>query len=498
MADATAIPDTDTPPRGLSGFFAKFTVLKGAMPELWLTFFIKFLVIAAYGLMNTTLVPYFESDFGLSDKQALGLVAVWSFFMSLGNVLSGSLTDAIGFRSTFFVGVTCSVFSRLVLAFTPSVELAVWGGLVPLAIGEAMTGPVLVAAARIYSNTKQRSISFSLIYSIMNVGFLAAHLLYDHFRRHMGEHGHIELAGGHLSTYRTLLLVSMVIDVAIFPLIFCLRSGAEATDEGAKITPKKQKYQNVNPVVAATRVLRDATVDTVKIFADLWRHPGFYQLIAFLILIAFLKLIYRQLDYVFPTFGVRVLGDGAPVGTLLAINDTLIIFLAPIVGALTQRFSAYRMVILGGAISAVSVYFMALPPAWFAATTQGPLGQWLGHSYLGLTGVVNPYYVMTAVFVIFLSIGEAFYSPRVYEYAASIAPKGKEASYSSLSYVPFLMAKMLTGVLSGPLLSAFCPAAGVRRPAIMWLVIGATATVAPLGLIVLGRVIRLHEAGRTD
>jgi hypothetical protein len=121
----------------------------------------------------------------------------------------------------------------------------------------------------------------------------------------------------------------------------------------------------------------------------------------------------------------------------------------------------------------------------------------VGHGYLGLTGAINPYYVMIALFVIMLSIGEVFYSPRVYEYAAAIAPAGQEASYSSLSYVPFLLAKLLTGC-SGFLLATYCPEHGVRRPAILWLIIGLCATVAPIGLIALRGTIRLHEAGRED
>ena len=60
----------------------------------------------------------------------------------------------------------------------------------------------------------------------------------------------------------------------------------------------------------------------------------------------------------------------------------------------------YRMVIVGGIISAASVFFMALPPVWFQSLADGAFGSWLGHSYLGLKGGVHPYYVMTAIFVL--------------------------------------------------------------------------------------------------
>src|SRR5205085_7005053 len=173
-----------------------------------------------------------------------------------------------------------------------------------------------------------------------------------------------------------------------------------------------------------------------------------------------------------------------------AINSILIICLVPIVGALTQRFPAYGMVILGGVITAMSVFVMALPPIWFQGLADGAPGQWIAHHYLGLHGAVHPYYVMIALFVIFLSVGEAFYSPRVYEYAAAIAPKGQEASYGALSYVPFLLAKLLIGTFSGFLLAKYCPEHGPRHSETMWLAVALTATVAPLGLILLRRYIQ--------
>ena len=93
------------------------------------------------------------------------------------------------------------------------------------------------------------------------------------------------------------------------------------------------------------------------------------------------------------------------------------------------------------------------------------------------------------------SIGEAFYSPRVYEYAAAIAPKGQEASYGSLAYLPFLVGKLLVGT-SGWILAAFCPAKGPRNSGMMWLIFALAASVAPIGLIVFRRYIRVPEAGR--
>jgi len=111
---------------------------------------------------------------------------------------------------------------------------------------------------------------------------------------------------------------------------------------------------------------------------------------------------------------------------------------------------------------------------------------------------VNPYYVMIFLFVVLLSLGEAFYSPRLYEYTAAIAPKGQEASYMAMSSLPFFLAKLLVAPFSGVLLAHFCPDTGLRHSGVLWLIIGLSTMIAPVGLLVFQRFIRVHEAGRDD
>ncbi len=482
--------------RGLAGFIGKFTVLKDAQRELWLTFLIKLLIICAYSVTNKTLILWLSSDLGFNDQSAGALVGwVWAPAMTVCTLLAGSVTDALGLRRTFFLGAAVCLVARAVMAFSTIKWLALAGGLFPLVIGEALGTPVLIAAARRYSTTRQRSISFSLIYMVMNVGFWIAARIYDYVRQSLGEHGQLGIFGLQISTYRTLFLVSLGFELLLFPAIYFLRRGAEATDTGVLFTAEPMRYATGGFWQRIWMTVRDSALDTVRLFGRLLAQSGFYRLIAFLLLIGFLKLIVMQMDYVFPKFGIRELGDGAPIGQLLGINYLLIIVLVPTIGALTQRFSAYRMVIVGGAICAASVFVMALPTAWFEGAANGEIGQWLGHTYLGVKGGLHPYYIMTAIYIAIFSVGEAFYSPRVYEYAAAIAPRGQEASYGALSYIPFLLGKLLVGT-AGWLLAAYCPEQGPRHSGTMWLIFALAATIAPVGLILFRSYIRVPEAGR--
>ena len=463
---------------GLRGFIAKFTVLKGAQRDLWLTFLIKFLIYTAYSVTNKTMILWLSKDLGFSDQAAGALVGwVWAPAMTVFTLLAGSLTDAIGLRRTFFLGVTICTFARSVMIGTTIPWLALLCGVLPLAIGEALGTPVLLAATRVYSTTQQRSIAFSIIYAIMNVGYLVAGVVFDFIRR---SDFHPSFFGFAPTPQQQLFMVSLAFEIVLFPTIYFLRS-------------RQERQRNTHPAMLAT--VRASAAETIDLFKRLLGQSAFFRLLVFFLLIGFLKAIFLQMDYVFPKFGDRELGLNAPVGKIAGINSIIIIFLAPVVGALTQKFSAYRMVVFGGAICAAGVFVMALPTNWFEPLANGAFGDWLGHGYLRLHGAIHPYYVMSALYLTVFSVGEAFYSPRVYEYAAAIAPKGQEASYGALAYIPFLIGKVLVGT-SGWLLAMFCPATGPRRSDLMWLIFACAASVAPIGLLVFRSYIRVPEAGR--
>ena len=474
---------------GLGGFLAKFTVLKGAQRELWLTFLIKFLIYTAYSVTNKTMVLWLSKDLGFNDQSAGAIVGwVWAPAMTIFTLLAGSLTDAIGLRRTFFLGVGICTVARSVMVTTTNPSLALACGVLPLAVGEALGTPVLLAATRRYSTTAQRSISFSMIYVIMNIGYVAAGWIFDYVRQW---NLHVSFFGFEPTTHQQLFLVSLAFEILLFPAIYFLRRSADGSISGESSRAASAFWSRIGHTV------RQSAVDTLRLFHRLLGQSGFYRLLVFFLFIGFLKAIFLQMDYVFPKFGDRELGLHAPVGRLSAINSILIILLVPIIGALTQRFSAYRMVVVGGVICAAGVFIMALPTEWFQAAVNSAPGQWLGHSYLGVNGSIHPYYVMAALYLAVFSVGEAFYSPRVYEYAAAIAPPGQEASYGALAYLPFLVGKLLVGS-AGWLLAAFCPEHGPRNSGMMWLIFALAATVAPVGLVAFRRYIRVPEAGRQD
>src|SRR6266478_6291206 len=227
----TFVPEDSVAPvgaAGQTGFFAKFTVLKGAERELWLTFLIKLLIISAYSVTNKTLILWLSSDLGFSDQAASALVGwAWAPAMTVFTLLAGSLTDAIGLRRTFFLGVAICTFARSVMVFTTTPSLALLCGLLPLAVGEALGTPVLLAATRVYSTTAQRSIAFSIIYALMNVGYFAAGYIFDFVRSLDFQ---LSIGGFHPTPHEQLFGVSLALEILLFPTIYFLRRRAERSE----------------------------------------------------------------------------------------------------------------------------------------------------------------------------------------------------------------------------------------------------------------------------
>lgn len=174
------------------------------------------------------------------------------------------------------------------------------------------------------------------------------------------------------------------------------------------------------------------------------------------------RLTFRHLDATFPKYMVRTFGPSTPYGSVIAINPLLIIVTLPPITAFTMQIDAYSMILVGAWVSAASVFVLVIfPSSYFSAV----------------------------MFIVILSIGEALWSPRLYEYTAMIAPKGREGTYMALASAPNFAAKLAVGGLSGALLHSLCPSEGHCNGRMMWLAVGCMTLSSPLLMLLLRRYI---------
>lgn len=444
----------------IRNFIGEFTGMRGAPRELWLIYVTKVLEIVAYGLMSSTLILWLSSDMGFSDTMAGDTIAWWSTILTLVTVLVGSLVDAIGIRKSFLLGFWLCLLSRAVMTAAGNPWIAISFGFLPLAAGLALMVPVMNAALKRYATTRQQTMAFAMFYMLMNLGFVIAGILFDHVREVLGELKGTTILGMELTTYRVLFFWATVATLPglILTQIF-MRRGVEGTDdEGVLVREVHSPYQDRNMFSAAALSMRDAGANTIRIFASIWKEANFYRFLVFLSLVVLVRLVFYHMHYTFPKFGIRELGPGAPIGNLWTVlNAGLIVLLTLPVAALSSRISSYKMLTVGTIIAAAPVFFLTMPREWFQPLADGPMGHFIGHRWLGMDGPVDPLIIAITFFVIFFSIGEAIWSPRLYQYTAAIAPKGKEGSYMALSLLPYFVAKLIVGMLSGRMLERWCP-----------------------------------------
>jgi len=203
-----------------------------------------------------------------------------------------------------------------------------------------------------------------------------------------------------------------------------------------------------------------------SILKETLREKNFWRFLVVCLIMLNVRMIFRHLDATFPKYMTREFGDGVPYGTIYSINPAIIMVLVPIMTAATSDMEPLVMIHIGSYISAASVFFLAF-------STSIPA---------------------CVMFVVVLSIGEATWSPRLYDYTMNVCQEGREGTYMALSSAPLFLAKLPVGFMSGYLLQEYCPSEGERRSKAMWLIIGLTTATSPVLLTTFWKYISQKDA----
>jgi len=425
--------------------------------ELWIVLFAKYLESTAYFSMIVMVTLWLSKDFGYTDVQAGWWFGAFSLVVSLMTFVIGFVTDSMGFRTMLILGFATSAVARGMMSWAPNRMFAVMG-LMALTFGTAAGVPVMNTAIRRYSTKQNRSFAFSIYYLSFNFGAMSAGALVDYCRdRFKAPDGksliakvvNLPIIGPKTMTaYGLLFLIGFVCAVLSVGVSLALRADVDMDKDTADVVAPEKK----NPLAIAIEVMRE---------------KAFWRFMLFISLLVLVRLIFTHFHSTWPKYVVREMGEAFPIGKVYSINPLIIIFLVPIVTAFTRNRSPFRMIVAGSFVTASSVFILCLGPSYTTIITM----------------------------IVLLSIGEAVWSPRFYEYTATIAPRGREASYMGMSQLPTFVAKLGAGPMSGYLLAAYCPENGVRRSWILWLVIGITTIAGPVLMVLLRRVI---EGGRTE
>jgi len=423
--------------------------------EIWIAFLIKVLESLCYFSSVLMLMIFLTRDMGLSDTMAGTIFGVFSASMSFFMLFVGFIADSLGIKRALIVGLLIALVGRLAITFTTH-PFVVYPGLFFLSVGFAYMIPLLAAAVKLFSTRKAQKFAFSWYYVVMNVGALAAGVTLDPIRARFTEALTFPAFGREflVRPSQVIFLVGVLATlVSLVLVVFFIRSRIpkEAFREG-----DEEETAEIPVETAATASGKRESA--WQIMREVTREKRFWIFITFIFLLVLVKMIFQYNHSLYPLYMERI-GLREWTGKLYSINPLIIIFLVPLMTAITGRLRAFNVIMVGSFIAAGSVFFMGF-------------GESVG---------------LIVAFQIVLSLGEAIYSPRVYDYTATVAPPGREASYMAYSKAPMFFAKVAAGPITGILLANLCPETGMRNTELMWIIVGASTMLSPITLLLARR-----------
>lgn len=450
-----SLPSDDGPKTTLSEDLRE---LARSPRELWLVYAATFFEYLGVYSFLSTLKFWLSSDQGMSDAKAGWWAATFSTLTTMFLLMVGPISDSVGARTMLIVSFSLAALTRLGMSVAPDPTLAV-AALLAFAFAFATSGPVLQTAVQRASSKNARAFAFTMWYVSFNLaGWIVGFIIDDtraHFRdavthQLVRKSVHLPVLGDTMmSAHGAILGLGFVFATIAAVIVFFIRAdfgeaamkARVAAEAGSLSTePEPPKEPRPNPL----KVLREVLSDR-----------AFWRFMFLLVLLALVKLIFQHMHFTWPTYVTRMQGDAFPVGKVWSLNSFMILFLAPIGTAVTRKRKPLDVLLLGAFITSASPFVLCF-------------------------GSSMPFQL---TMIVALTIGEALWSPRLYEYNLSVAPKGRESTYISLAALPYFLAKLIVGPSAGALLPLFVPEHGARNPAALWAIIGGVTMIGPVGIL---------------
>jgi len=432
----------------------------------WVANAIELLERLAYYGMNIILSIYLTRRVGYSTELAVSITGFFISSLYLLPIVTGAVSDKIGFRNGLFIAFSVLAAGYGVLGVFPS-KFTVLVALLLIAVGGAFVKPVISGTIKKTSPKDLSRIGFSIFYMIVNIGGFTGKIIAKNLRQDLGEwlsqsnftalkewvwvnvppfqvteeiiqraaeqhppmtpEAFLEMLKWHGFGMQVICLFSML--MALIALLFVAFAYREPDRTGEPVISMGQTF-----------------IDMFKVMLD-WRF------MTFIFIFTGFDLMFWQLYLSVPLYIVRHISERAPMAYIVAINPGMIILLQMPVAWAVRKMKPISTMALGMAISTTGMVLLGLLPT--------------------LWGVC----LAIAVF----ALGEMTFAPRFLDYVAGLAPRGKVGLYLGYAYLRSFFANVLGGTLSGHLLGRYVPEVGKREPYKVWFtfaLIGAAALIA--------------------
>ncbi len=364
----------------------------------WYGFYILF----ALYLTNST----DTGALGFTQTQKGLIMGIGTGFLYFLPIITGAISDRIGFRKTLYIAFTIYTIVFLVMPHFKSF-VPVFAIFLMLATGAALFKPIIAATVAKTTDEETSSIGFGIFYMVVNIGAFIGPFVTGYFRKYSWDY--VFYASAAVIAFNFILLTFLYKE----PL----------KKETITLTFKEQ----VN-----------------VIFRNIWKALADWRFSLFLLIIAGFWTMYNQLFMTLPVFIDQWVNThliynfliqywpwlanhlGTAEGTIPAeyvINTDAgcIILFQIIISSIVMRYKPLRAMIAGIIIASIGIGFSL-------ATQNG---------------------IFVVVALVIFAIGEMSSSPKITEYIGRIAPTDKTALYMGCSFIPVAIGYVLAGIVSG-------------------------------------------------
>lgn len=449
----------------------------------WVANSVELLERAAYYGVFIVITLYLTRILGFSDTESATLAGVFSAGLYFLPAFSGALADKIGFKGSLILAFSLLSIGYLGLGILPtmlesagfveySASKSIFHGLresserwyiVPIMIvimvGGSFIKSVITGTVAKETNEVNRARGFSIFYAMVNIGAFSGKTIVKPLREAMGNEGLITL--NYFSAGMTFLALI---------LVFLFYKSSKQTGEG-------------------------------KTFGQVWNSLvkicSNGRLILLIVIVTGFWMVQHQMYATMPKYVLRMAGEDASPSWYANVNPLIVVLTVGIITQMMRKKTALFSMTVGMFIMPFSALVMA------------------GGNLLTIESVdlglftMHPIAFMMVCGIVLQGIAESFISPRFLEFFSLQAPKGEEGLYLGFSHLHSFLAAILGFILSGNLLSKFCPdpqlygsreewAVHAQHAHYIWYVFAGIATVASIALVIYGKVIKKIDGKKSS
>ncbi|MGA9120826.1 MAG: MFS transporter [Bacteroidota bacterium] len=393
------------------------------------------------------LAIFFNSNIGLNDIDAGHMVGILTAGITLAMLLLGATVDLVGPRRALLLSLALMLVGRVLLTISPEVSamrgmwsgphLTAMAGILWIVLGYGIYQPACYAAVRQFTSPQTAAMGYAMLYALMNLGGFLPGLISPPVRHAFG-------IPGVFWVYVALTVLGIAVIAILLTNKAMQQARNQSKADGGTGIPSEEK-----------KPFKEQLLFYMKHFP-----LKDYRFLFFIFVLIPVQTLFAHNWLTLPQYCNRAFTGVVSNNYEFFVNfgPLLIFILTPMVTALTAKKNAYTMMIIGTLVMGAPTFLLALGP--------------------------NIYTLLA--FLIFMTIGEAMWSPRFLQWVAEIAPKEMTGIYMGIGQFPWFLTKVVVSLYSGWFLEKYCPA-GVppaeMHTETMWLIYGFIAIITPVGLL---------------